>query len=191
MGGAFIISWMDNEVRAKLNQSIDTDGDITINSGASDALSATATASASGGDKGKDGSSDKQANHLLSGGANMAGEYGGMDRGKILSDGKNRQQLESPENSVAGAGAVVLNMQFVKSRAEIPDRINIDTDGKVEVRSVNRTVANIKANASTTKSNTGVGIGASSKWRTSRGSATAASVQASSRLRRKWLTAPR
>ncbi|MCR4711379.1 MAG: hypothetical protein K5707_03690, partial [Clostridia bacterium] len=160
MGGAFIISWMDNEVRAKLNQSIDTDGDITINSGASDALSATATASASGGHKGKDGSSDKQANHLLSGGANMAGEYGGMDRGKILSDGKNRQQLESPENSVAGAGAVVLNMQFVKSRAEIPDRINIDTDGKVEVRSVNRTVANIKANASTTKSNTGVGIGA-------------------------------
>ena len=60
---------------------------------------------------------------------------------------------------MAGAGAFVLNVQKVKSRAELMDGVDLTTRGKLEVKSANRTDATVKADSSATKSDTGVGVG--------------------------------
>ena len=157
-GAAFIITWISNDVDAILNQSLHALSDISVTSLGSETLKAVATAAATGGAKGSSGSSDKQANNMLGAAGNIAGKVGAADSGKIKEDIAGRQLAETGESSVAGAGAFVLNIMKNYSNAEIKDNVNIHTTGKLAVTSQNRTDATIKANASTAKSDKGVGV---------------------------------
>ena len=164
MGGAFIVTWLKNDVQALLNQSLNATKDISISAIAGDALKAVAKAAASGGDAGGedekgDGSADKQANSILKGAGGVAGRFGGLDGAAIKNGANNRQKAETAEQTVTGAGAFVLNVMKNASRAEIKDGVNITTKGALTVSSTNRTDATVKADASATKSDVGVGIG--------------------------------
>ena len=164
MGGAFIVTWLKNDVQALLNQSLNATKDISISAIAGDALKAVAKAAASGGDAGGedekgDGSADKQANSILKGAGGMAGRFGGMDGAAIKNGANDRQKAETAEQTVTGAGAFVLNVMKNASWAEIKDGVNITTKGALTVSSTNRTDATVKADASATKSDVGVGIG--------------------------------
>ena len=163
IGGAFIVTWLVNDVKALLRQSVNAAEDVKVKSIAADALKAVAKAAATGGDEGskKDGkgSADKQANRLMKGAGNMAGRYGGMDGGAIQNGAENRQNAETGEQTIAGAGSFVLNMMQNKSRAEVVDGVNVTTKGKLAVQSSNRTDATIRADASATHSDMGVGVG--------------------------------
>ena len=165
IGGAFIVTWIADQARAILNQSISADKAVSVTASSDNSLKATATAAVSGGVEGKkDGKSgkggpDKQADGLLGGAGGIAGKYGKQDGSKIQNDAKGRQQAETAENTLTGAGAFVLNIQKNISRAEIMDRVDLITRDKLEVKSQNRTDATIRADSSATKSDTGVGIG--------------------------------
>ena len=164
MGGAFIVTWLKNDVQALLNQSLNATKDISISAIAGDALKAVAKAAASGGDAGGedekgDGSADKQANSILKGAGGVAGRFGGLDGAAIKNGANDRQKAETAEQTVTGAGAFVLNVMKNASRAEIKDGVNITTQGALTVSSTNRTDATVKADASATKSDVGVGIG--------------------------------
>ena len=164
MGGAFIVTWLKNDVQALLNQSLNATKDISISAIAGDALKAVAKAAASGGDAGGedekgDGSADKQADRILKGAGGVAGRFGGMDGAAIKNGANDRQKAETAEQTVTGAGAFVLNVMKNASRAEIKDGVNITTKGALTVSSLNRTDATVKADASATKSDVGVGIG--------------------------------
>ena len=162
MGGAFIVTWLENDVQALLRQGLNAANDISVIAIAGDALKATATAAASGGNAGKKdskgGSSDKQANKILKGAGAIAGRAG-MDGASIKNGANDRQKAETAEESIAGAGAFILNVMKNKARAEIVDGVNVTTKGKLSVNASNRTDATVIANASTTKSTVGVGIG--------------------------------
>ena len=163
LAGAFAVSWLDNRAEAILNQSVNA-GSVIVNAKATDALKETATAAASGGDKGKKdakgGSADKQANSLMDGAANLAGKNG-MNGTQIKQDTANRQKAETAEGSVAGAGALALNIMGNKSLAEIADSVNVAAKELISVISGNRTDATIKADGSTVKSDVGIGVAAS------------------------------
>ena len=163
VGGAFIVTWISNNKlnTSKLLEAIGskttlTDDEQAIKDGY---LPVTGKVTV----KANADSAKVQYNHLVTADAasagGLAGKYGGMDGGEIMNDSKDRQKSETAENSVSGAGAFVLNMQKNKVRAEILDDVDIDTKGAVSVHSANRTDATIKANASTTNSDVGVGVG--------------------------------
>ena len=158
------MSWIGAEAKALLNQSLHSSKNVNITARSGDAVRAVATAAASGGDKGKKdekggGSADKQADKVMGSAGGIAEKFGGMDGAKIQNSTKGRQKAETAENSVAGAGAFILNVQSNKARAEIMDGVNIDITGNLNVQAYNRTDATVKANASSTKSDTGVGVG--------------------------------
>ena len=176
VGGAFIVNWINTDAKARLNQSVHTTGAVNVTSSSGDAVKAVATASVNGGatgtnkdkdedkDKGKDGAVDQKANQLLNGGAKVAQQQG-QNGNAIMNDAQNRQKSESAENTVSVAGAFALNMQKNKSRAEILDGVNITAvKAPVTVKSQNRTEAYVKANASSTKSDVGVGVGVAINW---------------------------
>ena len=165
IGGAFIVTWIDDNARALQNQSISAGKAVSVTSSSDSSLKAVATAAVSGGVEGKKdeksgkGGADKQADKLLGGAGGIAGKYGKLDGAKIQNDAKGRQQAESAESTLTGAGAFALNVQKNKARAEIMDGADVITGDKLEVKSMNRTDATIKADASATKSDTGVGVG--------------------------------
>ena len=158
LSGAFAVSWLDNRAEAILNQSVNA-GSITVSAKTADALKKIVTAAASGGDKGEKGSSDKQANSLMNGAANLAGRNG-TDGAKIRQDTANRQKAETAEGSVAGSGAFALNIMRNRSSAIIADGVDVTAKSGISVTSSNRTDATIKADSSTVRSDTGVGVAA-------------------------------
>ena len=163
LGGAFIVSWIDADTSALMNQSVSAPTNVSLNTSSGEALRAIATAAVSGGDKGKKsgkgGSADSQANRMMGGAGKVAGKYGGMDGARLQNDAKGRQKAETAEGSIAGAGAFVLNVQRNAARSEIMDGVDVTAAGKLTVKSANRTEAFVKANASSVKSDTGVGVG--------------------------------
>ena len=162
VGAAIGVSVVLADTNAVLAQSIHTPGKITIKSDSQVSVTQTATAGASGGKKGSaksdgsKGSTDKQTDNILGGVSRIASKNGNS---KGMKDAKNRQQAQTSEGSVAGAGSVVVNVVSHKSRAEIADGASITGRAALTVSSINRTEAVIKANSSTTKSDTGVGVG--------------------------------
>ena len=168
IGGAFIVTWISSDVKAILHQSLNATGDISITSKSGDAVRAVATSSAAGGFKTektkaeeakKKGSSDRQANNMLGGAANIAGRYGNVDGGEIMNEAADRQNAENSEKTASVSASFVLNIQKNKSKAEIKDGVNIITAGELTVKSSNRTEGFIRANSSATQSDTGAGLG--------------------------------
>ena len=165
-GGAFDVAVLSESAIARLNQSLDA-GKVTVSSSTESTVKSSATASASGGEKaksssdGKQGKADKQADGLLSGASKLAGrsKSKSVSADKVGAAANNRQKAQTSEGSVAGAGAIVVNIQGSESRAEILNGVNVKSAGLLAVTSQNRTVSEVKANASTTKSNIGVGVG--------------------------------
>ena len=125
------------------------------------------TAGVSGGVKGKSsengssGSTDRQTDKILKGAANLAdkNQAGSVSGDKVNRLTTDRQQAQTSEGSVAGAGAVAVNVMENRASARIADDADVIASGKLSVTSVNRTVAKVMANASTTKSDKGVGVG--------------------------------
>ena len=164
VGAAFIVTWLENDVKALLNQSLNATGDVSLKTVAGDALKAVAKAAASGGEAGEkdekgEGSADKQANKLLKGAGNLGGRYGDMDGGAIADGANDRQKAETAEQTVTGAGAFVLNIMKNSALSEIANGVDVATEGKLSVHAANRTDATVKADASATHSDVGVGIG--------------------------------
>ena len=162
IGAAIIVSWAKNSVESTLNQSLKTGDDISVTASSGDALKAVAKASAEGGEPGdKDasgqGSADKQADKMLGGAGGLAGKYG--DGADVKNDISGRQQAETAEGSVAGAGALVVNIQKNRASSEVSDGTNLITAGKLTVTTENRMEADAIANSSATASDTGVGVG--------------------------------
>ena len=164
-GIALLVTWLQTDVNARLKQSVNAGDGVSVTSVATDALKATANASAAGGYDGKrgqngKGSADQQANGMLGNAANIAAMGGQGDAAaNMVGDANNRQQAETSETTVTGAGALILNIQKNKSKAEIADDVDVTTAKKLTVQSQNRTEAKLVANASAVKSDTGLGIG--------------------------------
>ncbi|MBR2526896.1 MAG: hypothetical protein IKE58_00245 [Blautia sp.] len=169
LGGAFNVTVVSNEAVAELLKSITSSGAINVKSNSHTVLNATANAGVTGGlagqakSDGSKGSTDKQTDSILSGAQNLASRNG---QSGALQGAQNRQQAQTSEGSVAGAGAVVVNVLSNSSAARIGKGVNvIDLQAQdkrtlaVNVESINRTEVNVKANASATKSDIGVGVG--------------------------------
>ena len=175
VGAAIAVSVVNSDTSATLYQSISSGGKLNIKSDSQVVLKETATASAAGGQKGSKksdgskGSTDKQTDNILGGVSRLASKNGNSSG---MKDAQNRQQAQTSEGSVAGAGSVVVNVFSNRSAAAIADGVNIsampvkDEEGnaviekaKLSVFSINRSEVDIKANSSTTKSDTGVGVG--------------------------------
>ena len=159
VGGAFAVTWTSDTAEATLNQSLSGAKEVQVSSSAGSAVHAVAKSAVSGGVKSKKGDADKQGDKLLGSAGNIAGKYGGMNANKIKNDANGRQKAETAENSVAAAGAFVLNVQKGSSKAELLGDTGVVTKGKLTVNAQNRTAAVLKADASATKSTTGVGVG--------------------------------
>ena len=167
LGGAFAVSVLNDSSEAEMSRTAKAKN-ITLSSRSDSDTSETATAGVSGGLKGKKdakdsaGSADKQADKLLGGAVKLADKNGSsaVKSGDAAAALKGRQKAQTAEGSFAGAGAVAVNVAKNTSLAEVTDGTDLNAGGKLSVVSVNRTAAAIKANASTTKSDRGVGIGA-------------------------------
>ena len=164
-GAALMVTWLRTDVDAKLKNPVNAGGNITVSATAGDALNATANASAAGGYEGRKtksgkGSADKQANGVLENAAQVGGQQGAVDGANVMNDIKGRQLAETSETSVTGAGAFILNIHKNQSNAEIVDGVDVSTTKKLAVQSMNRVESKVKANASATKSDEGMGIGA-------------------------------
>ena len=160
VGAAIDVSVISDTANAALNQSLDAD-QVTVVSENTGSVSSTATASASGG-KSEGKSADSQADGLMGGAAKLAGKNksSGVSGGKIDQAMKGRQKSETSEGTVGVAGAVAVNVQTSEARSEIMDGVSIRADGLVAVTAKNGTTSKVKANASTTNSDVGVGVGA-------------------------------
>ena len=165
IGAAIVADWIENLAEATLNQSMRAPN-VTISALAGDAAKGTAKASAAGGAAGKNdgknpkGSADKQADQMLLTGGDIAAKSGvkSVSNNQMGNEVNNRQAAETSEESVAGAGALVLNMQQNRSEAKIKNGVNMFVDQTLSVKATNRTAAEIKADSSATKSDTGVGV---------------------------------
>ncbi|MBR3018477.1 MAG: hypothetical protein IKH57_15605 [Clostridia bacterium] len=161
VGAAISVSVISDEANARLNQSVDGK-DVAVSTETVSDVSATATASASGGKKeGK--SADKQSDGLLGTAGKLAAKNNSKsvstDQIDKASSGK-RQQAQTSEGTVGVAGAVAVNVQNSVSRSEIMKGVNVKASGTLTVTAQNGTVSKVKANASTTNSDVGVGVGA-------------------------------
>ena len=159
IGAAIGVSVIDDAARARLNQSLNA-AQLTVTSELTSTVNENISASASGGEaEGK--SPDEQADGLMGGAAKIAGNNrsGGVSAGKIDQASKDRQKSETSEGTVGVAGAVAVNVQSSESRAEIMNGVNVHTEGLTAVTAQNGTRAEIRANASTTNSDIGVGVG--------------------------------
>ncbi len=163
LGGAFGISIVGDSANADLFQSLNATGDVTVNGKAKSTLYNTVVSGAAGGVKGKSnatgasGSADRQANQMIAGASSISA--GHKSANVSTAPAANRQKAQSTEGSVAGAAAMALNVMFNRSTAEVKDNVDIVAGGAVNVISENRGQATLKANASATRSDVGVGAG--------------------------------
>ena len=158
LGAAFGVSVLSDTADATLQQSVKGEK-VTVASETVSSLTSTVTASASGGDAKK--SADQQTDGLLGTASQLAGKNGSASVSPSLINGAkdDRQQAETTEGTVGGAGAVAVNVQHSRNTSFIADGVDVQADDLVAVKAQNGTVAKIKANGSTTNSDVGVGIG--------------------------------
>ena len=166
MGGAFDVNVIHDRAMAQLQKSVDADkekGSLSVSSTSIVTEKATATASASGGvkgksgDKGSAGSADKQTDKILGGAGGMASKNNSKSLSMKGSGSADRQKAQTSEGSIAGAAAIAVNVLGTSSTAKIIDGVNVKS-GDVSVNSLSKTDVTVKANGSTAKSDTGVGV---------------------------------
>ncbi|MBR2571410.1 MAG: hypothetical protein IKE30_04710 [Clostridia bacterium] len=169
LGGAFAIAVIHDEALARLNRSVtnaDSESAITVSTTTNTTQSITATAGAAGGvkgsagQKGGAGSADKQVDSILGGAGNIAAKSKSSSLSLKGSGSADRQKAQTSEGSIGGAAAIAVNVLGTSAKSQIMDKVNIDLGGAVTVKSVNRTESKIKANGSTAKTDTGVGVAA-------------------------------
>ena len=160
IGVAIAVSVVSDEAEAKLKESLDAQN-VNIAAETVTNMKETATASASGGEKSGD-SADEKADGLMGTAGKLAGKNGSsaVSAKKVDNAAASRQKAETSEGTVGVAGAVAVNVQDSVSRAEIADAVNVSARGNVTVTAVNGTTVKVKANAATTNSDIGVGVGA-------------------------------
>ena len=164
VGAAIDVSVVSDKANARMNQSVDAAGSVTVSAKTESILSSAATASASGGQKTADGGKnpDEQADGLLGIASKLAGKNGSKSVSQDDIEGaksENRQKAETSEGSVGVAGAVAVNVQKSVSNAEVMKDVDVKSAGELAVTALNGTTAKVKANASTTNSDVGVGVG--------------------------------
>ena len=166
LGGAFAVTVIHDNALARLNSGVTNsaaDSAITVSAAVSTTQSVTATAGVTGGVKGtagkngSAGSADRQVDSILGGAGNIAANSKSSSLSMKGSGSADRQKAQTSEGSVGGAAAVAVNVLFTQALARIMDGANISIGGAVKVQSVNRTETRVKANASTAKTDTGVG----------------------------------
>ena len=169
LGGAFAIAVIHDEALARLNRSVTNaaaDSAITVSATTNTTQSITATAGVAGGVKGSAGknggagSADKQVDSILGGAGNIAWKSKSSSLSLKGSGSADRQKAQTSEGSIGGAAAIAVNVLGTSAKSRIMDQVNIDLGGAVNVKSVNRTESKIKANGSTAKTDTGVGVAA-------------------------------
>ena len=169
LGGAFAIAVIHDEALARLNRSVTNaaaDSAITVSATTNTTQSITATAGVAGGVKGSAGknggagSADKQVDSILGGAGNIASKSKSSSLSLKGSGSADRQKAQTSEGSIGGAAAIAVNVLGTSAKSRIMDQVNIDLGGAVNVKSVNRTESKIKANGSTAKTDTGVGVAA-------------------------------
>lgn len=169
LGGAFAIAVLHDEALARLNRSVTNaaaDSAITVSATTNTTQSITATAGVAGGVKGSAGkqggagSADKQVDSILGGAGNIASKSRSSSLSLKGSGSADRQKAQTSEGSIGGAAAIAVNVLSTSAKSRIMDKVNIDIGGAVTVKSVNRTESKIKANGSTAKTDTGVGVAA-------------------------------
>ena len=167
LGGAFGVTVIHDNAVARLNNSVTNDAAdsaVTVSASVSTTQSVNTTAGVTGGVKGtagkngSAGSADKQVDSILGGAGNIAAKNSSSNSLSMKGSGSDeRQKAQSSEGSVGGAAAVAVNVLFTQALARIMNGANINIGGAVKVQSVNRTETQVKANASTAKTDTGVG----------------------------------
>ncbi len=167
LGGAFAVTVIHDEALARLNKSVtNTAGDsaVTVTATANATQSVTATAGVTGGVKGtagKDGSAgsaDKQVDSILGGAGNIAASNKSKSLSMKGSGSSDRQKAQTSEGSIGGAAAVAVNVLSNSAVARVMNGTVINIGGAMAVKSVNRTETKLKANGSTAKTDTGVGV---------------------------------
>lgn len=183
LGGAFGIAVLTDQVKAALEKSLKANG-IYVGSDAQSTVKMTINAGTEGGaggskkQDGSQGSADTKADQLTKNAAALSsGKNSNTGALKIGDKLNGRQKAQTGEGSVAGAAALALNIFENSSVAELGNGtyeahgladyvedpiktpvIKKDLNGTIRVKSINRTEAQIKANASATKSTYGVGV---------------------------------
>ena len=167
LGGAFAVTVIHDNAVARLNNSVTNaaaDSAVTVSAAVSTTQRVNTTAGVTGGVKGtagkngSAGSADKQVDSILGGAGNIAAKNSSSNSLSMKGSGSDeRQKAQTSEGSVGGAAAVAVNVLFTQALARIMNGANINIGGAVKVQSVNRTETQVKANASTAKTDTGVG----------------------------------
>ena len=167
LGGAFGVTVIHDNAVARLNNSVTNDAAdsaITVSASVNTTQSVNTTAGVTGGVKGtagkngSAGSADKQVDSILGGAGNIAANSNRSGSLSMKGSGSDdRQKAQTSEGSVGGAAAVAVNVLFTQALARIMNGANIAIGGAVKVQSVNRTETQVKANASTAKTDAGVG----------------------------------
>ena len=160
VGAAVSTAVLSDKALAQLKRSIEADQAAVTTQNISK-VNNRAVASASGGKSGGE-SADSQVDRLLEGAAKLSkqNQSSGVSADSITDVKNSRQKAETAEGSVGAAGAVAVNVQESESRSEILDGIKIKTAGLLSGTAENGTISKVKANAGTTGSDTGVGVGA-------------------------------
>ena len=167
LGGAFGVTVIHDNAVARLNNSVTNaaaDSAVTVSATVNTTQRVNTTAGVTGGVKGtagkngSAGSADKQVDSILGGAGNIAANSNRSGSLSMKGSGSDdRQKAQTSEGSVGGAAAVAVNVLFTQALSRIMNGANIAVGGAVKVQSVNRTETQVKANASTAKTDTGVG----------------------------------
>ena len=196
VGGAFTISVLNDTTNAKLSRSTKAKN-VNVKTKARNRAKSTSKASAngaasSGGDKSDSGDGDgdssgsgdsdkpgvdKQADGMLGGAGKLAGHVnaGGTSGSGLSTKAGSRQSASTTEGGIEVAGALALNIQTTKVKAEIADGITVtagddeedeedadssddDEKGAVTVQSLALNESEIAANGSAANGKVGVGV---------------------------------
>ncbi len=186
VGGAFAISITNDNASAKLRRSVAA-RNVTVRSSSTSAVTLAAQAGANGateseeaedasgdpaGDGEGEGEEDGEADQLADKNIEAAGTLAGQSNTNnvnteaVSSLSANRQKAQTSEGNVSVAAGFALNIQNNTAESIISDGLEIEAietaedevSGEVLVLSINKTDADISANASAVGSDTGVGV---------------------------------
>ena len=178
-GGAFVISVLNDSANARLRRSARARC-VTIRAASVSQMTGRSEAGANGappeetgdgaGDD-EDGDPDGEADHLADKNIESAGKLAGqsntsnVNAGAVSSLSANRQKAQTSEGSVSVAAGFALNIMNNSAVAAIDDGLAIEAredgtedSGAAVIHSINKTDAELSANASATNSTTGVGV---------------------------------
>ena len=187
VAAAFNITILNDSAEAVLKHSVNANG-IFVGADSVSNLKSISSAGAAGAEEEKDeegenkeGAADEQADKAIAGGAGLASINGSnnVSAESILEKNSNRQKAETSEGGVSVAAGFVLNIQDNAAKATVDGNAALravrvpgveenedenakiyeqDLNGTVRVLSRNRTIADVKADASASNGSVGVGV---------------------------------